>query len=172
MEYTFIDIETTGLEPENSHIISLGGIYVRDGKTIDNFFTYVKCPVPLCEEVTKVTGIYNEHLVGAPEIDEALKMFLSYCTDSTIVCYNMPFADKFLSYYEKKCGLNYNWNNNEKIHVLPIVKEKLGEELKRNGSLSFLRHVADYFGIPHYLNDCLSQAILLSKVYEKLEVNL
>lgn len=172
MEYVFIDIETTGLEPENSHIISLGATYVRDGKTIDNFFTFVQCPVPLSEEVTRVTGIYAEHLAAAPEIGEALKAFFDFGKECVLVCYNLPFADKFLSYYAKKCGFNYDEIYNQKIDVLPIVKEKLGDELKRNGSLSFLRHVADYFGIPHYLNDRLSQAILLSKVYEKLEMNL
>lgn len=168
MDYVFIDIETTGLEPKNSHIISLAATKVRNGVAISNFSTYVRCPKPILKEVISVTGIYEEHLVGAPTIDEALKAFFDFVKGCILVCYNLPFADKFLSYHSKKCGLYYDSVYTQKIDVLPIVKEKLGDELKRNGSLSFLHHVADYFGIPHYLNDCLSEAILLSKVYDKL----
>lgn len=172
MDYVFIDIETTGLEPENSHIIALGATKVVGGKTVANFFTYVNCPLNMPQITTELTGIYEEHLVGAPEIGEALKAFFGFSKGCVLVCYNLPFADKFLSHNAEKCDLDYDDIYKQKIHVLPIVKEKLGEELKSKGSLSFLRRVADYYGIPHYLNDCLSEAILLSKVYDKLEVNL
>lgn len=172
MDYVFIDIETTGLEPENAHIISVGATKVVGGKTVANFFTYVNCPRNMPQITTELTGIYKEHLIGAPEIGEALKALFGFFEGCALVGCNLPFADKFLAHYAKQCGLDYGGVYAQKIDVSQIVKEKLGEELKRRSCSPFLHRIADYYGIPHYLNDCLSQAILLSRVYENLEVNL
>lgn len=171
MDYVFIDIETTGLEPENSHIIELSATKVRNGVAISNFSTFVLCPVRLPKAITGLTGIYDEHLANAPDIKEALKAFFEFGWGCVMVDYNLPFADKFLAYYAEKCGLNYDGVYIQKIDVLPLAKKKFADKLKRKNKHPYLKHIADFCKIPNSRNDCLSQAILLSKVYGKLIAN-
>ena len=172
MDYVFISIETTGLDPKISHIIELAATKVRDGEEIANFSTFVSCPEPVPEEVTVATGIDDETLADAPELKVALDAFFEFGRGCVLVDYTLPFSEKFLAYYATKCGLNYDAVYSEKIHVLPIVKEKLAETLKREKRLSFLPYVAEHYKIAHDWNcNGLSKAILLAKVFAKLQSN-
>ena len=165
MDYVFVDLETTGLTPKNAYIIGIGATKVRNGKTVANFETYVRCPAPIPEEITALTGILEEHLVGAPELKEALQAFFDFGRDCTLVGYHLSFDDAFLTYYAKAAGLEYEGVFCRKIDALPLAEQVLSEKLKK----FYMRSVAEYFKIPYCRSDCLTDAIITAKVYEKLE---
>lgn len=109
LDYTIIDIETTGLDPKIDEIIEIGAIKVRDGRVVDEFeslvkpngyyfyddndneyFTYVS------EFITELTGITNEMLENAPKIDEVLPDFINFIGNDILVGHNINFDINFL----------------------------------------------------------------------------
>ena len=104
--YTVIDIETTGLDPRFDEIIELGAIRVRNGVESDCFEQLVKPERPIDDFITELTGITNEMLATAPDIETVLPDFLQFINDDIVVGHNVNFDINFIYdtslYYLKK----------------------------------------------------------------------
>lgn len=77
IKYVFIDVETTGLDPETAGIIQLSAIFDIDGEVVDTFSSFMK-PFPdktIAESALKVTGTTLEMISGYPEPEDAFKEF-------------------------------------------------------------------------------------------------
>ena len=74
LDGTFIvfDLETTGLNPASEEITEIAACRVVDGAIQDSFQTYVNPHKPIPEEITKLTGISDETVADAPDLDEAV----------------------------------------------------------------------------------------------------
>lgn len=99
------DVETTGFNAKADHIIQLSAkkysISKTDGLTFeDEFDTYVKPPIPIPEEITKLTGISDETVKDAITIEYVACAFLHFIKDADGSCllaaYNNAFDEKFL----------------------------------------------------------------------------
>ena len=78
MTITYIDVETTGLDPKKNSIFQLAGKIVKDG--IEESFNYRMRPYrnELIEEGAKEkTGITDQELASYPDQREAFNSFLS-----------------------------------------------------------------------------------------------
>ncbi len=106
LSYTVIDIETTGLDPRFDEIIELGAIRIRNGVESERFEQLVKPDRPIDEFITELTGITNEMLESAPNIQTALPDFLQFIGDDFVVGHNVNFDINFIydtsTYYLKK----------------------------------------------------------------------
>ena len=80
LDGTFIvfDLETTGLNPASEEITEIAACRVVDGAIQDSFQTYVNPHKPIPEEITKLTGISDETVADAPDLDEAVPKFLAW----------------------------------------------------------------------------------------------
>lgn len=96
----FTDTETTGLLKTDAidlnlqpHIIELYIIKTEDDFTfIDEIDTFIKPPVPISEEITRITGIDNLMVANAPTFVEVYPDLVSLCLgQETIVGHNLPF---------------------------------------------------------------------------------
>ena len=145
LDDTFVvfDIETTGLSKETESITEIGAVKVVDGKIIDRFSTFVNPERPIPTEITKLTGITNEMVAGAPVITEILPKFLEFCQDAVLVAHNANFDTGFIRLNaERKCGIevkNTVLDTLElsrallpelKKHKLDIICEQLGVSLE------------------------------------------
>ena len=76
--FVVFDFETTGKSYITSKIIELGAVRIVDGKIVDTFSTMVnpECRIPA--EITRLTGITDDMLVGAPKIEEVLPKFIEF----------------------------------------------------------------------------------------------
>lgn len=88
-----IDIETTGLAcgedgKENDRIIEIAAVKYEKRHPVEQFHTYVACHTPLSEDVSTLTGITDETLVGAPPAPQALKEFAAFADDCILAGYN------------------------------------------------------------------------------------
>jgi DNA polymerase-3 subunit epsilon len=97
MKFLFVDVETTGLDPEIDTITELGMVLCdMDTKTpLVLYNELVKNPKQpeLTEEITAITGITQEMIegYGIPEVDVLRKFVdLGACADA-IVAHNAPF---------------------------------------------------------------------------------
>lgn len=97
-EFVVLDLETTGLSPENHEIIEIGAIRVnRDSETHPSFQSLVKPKERVPRIITEMTGITQVMVDrdGLP-ISEALVRFKEFIGDLPLVTFNATFDMGFL----------------------------------------------------------------------------
>ena len=97
-----IDVETTGISPEKERIIEIGAFRPETGEV---FRTLIHPGRPLPQYITELTGITDEMLVGAPDEAEAIRTWLDFMGDDTILLgHNISFDYSFLVQAIRRCG--------------------------------------------------------------------
>jgi len=108
-EVVFFDFETTPLEPnklkavtpKNQTPISLYGAIYRDGQLISEFKRYINPGVRISEKITKLTGITDEMVQDAPNIETVLREFQEFVGDRPLAGYNsFMFDEKYLEEHD------------------------------------------------------------------------
>ncbi|MBN2567760.1 hypothetical protein JXB02_06790 [Candidatus Woesearchaeota archaeon] len=91
------DIETTGLSRDRHRITEIAAVKVEGSRVRGSFQTLVDPGVPIPRFITRLTGIDDEMVRGAPRIGDALPEFLSFLDDGILVAHNAGFDYGFLS---------------------------------------------------------------------------
>ncbi|MBO9309558.1 MAG: 3'-5' exoribonuclease, partial [Chloroflexi bacterium] len=91
-----LDLETTGLDPADSHIIEIGAAKFRDGVLLETYSTLVNPDVTIPSRVTDITGIRNEDLIGAPRLAQVLPALQAFVGDSVLIGHSIAFDLSFL----------------------------------------------------------------------------
>ena len=94
-DYTVLDLETTGVNPNVDKIIELSAIKYRDNQEVDRFSTLVNPQRWLSKEVQDITHIRPWDLKQAPTIDQVIGDFDKFLGNDTIVGYNVNFDVNF-----------------------------------------------------------------------------
>lgn len=118
--YVIFDIETTGLSVENNTIIELAGVKMKEGQIIDRFESFVNPHEEIPANITKLTGITNDMVADAPELNEVIQKFLAFVGDAVLVAHNARFDMGFLQASCKK--LNMNPVTNPYIDTLELAR--------------------------------------------------
>lgn len=118
------DTETTGLLRPGATELWLQPFIIEifvskldnDFNIVDEFETFIKTPVPVSEEITKITGITNDMVAGAPtfiEIYDDLSDF--FLGEDTIVAHNCTFDINMLINDLKRHNLDHKfpWPKNQ-----------------------------------------------------------
>ena len=82
-DYTIVDIETTGLSPDNDDIIEIGALRVRNNLVVAEFSQLIKASKPLSKTISQITGITDDMLAEAKEhfgCCGCVQMLKSACT--------------------------------------------------------------------------------------------
>ena len=160
-DYIIFDIETTGLNKQNDDVIQLSALKIVNDKIVDKLNTFVKPKIVIPEKITYLTGIKNDDVYDAPNIDEVINKFSTFIEDFPLVGHNIINFD--LPFLSEK-GLIINGNS--VIDTVPMSTFKLPN--LKNHRLPTLKK---YFGIDNLshnaLNDCETNWI----VYKKLRDN-
>ena len=91
-----LDLETTGLDPADSHIIEIGAAKFRDGVLLETYSTLVNPAVTIPSRVTDITGIRNEDMIGAPRLAQVLPALQTFVGDSVLIGHSIAFDLSFL----------------------------------------------------------------------------
>ena len=97
VELVALDLETTGLDPQRDAIIEIGALRMREGRVVDEYSQLVNPGVPLPREITDITGIRPEQLVGQPTIGEVLPEVVRFVADAPVIGHNVNFDMDFLA---------------------------------------------------------------------------
>jgi DNA polymerase III epsilon subunit family exonuclease len=89
--YVVIDVETTGLKPDQNEIIEIGMVKIEKGKLSTEFQSFIKPQKAISYTITKLTGITNKDLKDAPFFIDIVDDILSFIGDATIVGHNVMF---------------------------------------------------------------------------------
>src|SRR5690606_35650832 len=104
--YVVFDVETTGLSAVHDTIIELAAVKVRGGEIVDRFSSFANPHRKLTSTITELTGITDEMLEGAPDVEEVLRRFLDFVGDSVLVAHNARFDMGFFQMGVRRLGLD------------------------------------------------------------------
>lgn len=147
-DFIAFDFETTGFAPP-CKIIEIGAVKVLDGSIAEQFQTFVNpcCTIP--RQITELTGINQQMLIKAPEIESALLRFLSFIGDLPIAAHNASFDMRFLQHEAKRLG--HNIENQvidtlmlSRVHFPGLHNHKLATVAQHMGVLNEREHRGIY----------------------------
>ncbi len=96
--FTFLDTETTGLEPgSGDRVIEVAAVRLKGGERLAAFETLINPRRSLSEAASLVNGITADMLEGAPAMEEVAQQLLDFIGDSCLCSYNAPFDLGFLN---------------------------------------------------------------------------
>ena len=158
--YVCIDLETTGLNPKTDKIIEIGAVKVIDGEIVGSYSSYVNPGRRLEERIIALTGISQEQVDDAPDIEQVLPQLLDFLEDLPLLGHRVLFDYSFL----KKAAVNGKQSfEKQGIDTLRIARCFLPELEKRS-----LEYLCKYYEIPHHAHRALADAEATVALYQKL----
>lgn len=103
----FVDIETNGGSGERGRVIEVAALKVSGGEIIDRFTSLVSPGSDVPYWITKLTGISNSDLVGAPHFEDIAAQLYEFMNDSIFVAHNVLFDFSFLKREFAAAGYNF-----------------------------------------------------------------
>ncbi|GLV59952.1 DNA polymerase III subunit epsilon [Dictyobacter sp. S3.2.2.5] len=91
-----LDLETTGLHPEQDTILEIAAVKFQGTEIIDTLETFVAPGRSIPYRVQRLTGIKPEHLAGAPPFSAVANKLQYFLGDLPIVGHSIPFDAGFL----------------------------------------------------------------------------
>ncbi|HAM16235.1 MAG TPA: DNA polymerase III subunit epsilon [Eggerthellaceae bacterium] len=92
-----LDTETTGLSFNHDELIQIAAARMNGKDIVDWYVTFVDPGKFLTEDIIHLTGITDEHLIGAPSPDEALQGLVDFVGSSPVVAHNVSFDKTFVT---------------------------------------------------------------------------
>lgn len=106
VDYTVIDVETTGLSPESAdRVCEIGAVKLRGGAVVETLGTLIDPERPISAGAYAVNGISPQMLAGAPTFSQVAERLSRLIADSILVAYNAPFDMSFLVSEYRLLGL-------------------------------------------------------------------
>ncbi|RWZ60455.1 PolC-type DNA polymerase III [Halobacillus fulvus] len=95
--YVVFDVETTGLSAVYDRIIELAAVKIKGGEIVDRFESFANPHHPLSQTTIDLTGITDDMVRDAPEIEDVLRDFHTWMGDDILVAHNASFDMGFLN---------------------------------------------------------------------------
>jgi DNA polymerase III subunit alpha, Gram-positive type len=169
--YVVFDVETTGLSAVYDTIIELAAVKIKDGEIIDRFESFANPHHRLSATIIELTGITDDMVENAPEVDDVLRRFHEWTGDSILVAHNASFDMGFLNTGYKKIGLGKSANPvidtlelgrllfpEMKNHRLNTLAKKLDVELTQHHRAIYDAEATGYI-LVKMLKDALEKGI-------------
>jgi len=140
LSYVIVDLETTGLDPNNDEIIEIGAIKVEGKELKDIFNKLIRPEKSVTEQITNLTGITSDMLENELPVKPVISQFSHFIGNSILVAHNADFDISFLHVNFKK-WLNTQLSNTAVCTLL------VARDILPNLENHKLHTVAKYFGI-------------------------
>lgn len=92
-DYILFDLETTGLSTENDQVVEISALKITGGDITDEFSTLVNPGIHIPYQASSINGITDEMVKEAPDMEHALKDFISFIGDGILVGHNIKRFD-------------------------------------------------------------------------------
>lgn len=129
--FVVFDLETTGLKEKYEKITEIGAVKIVNGKITEVFETFVNPHKKIPAKITELTGITDDMVKDAPNIEDVLPDFKTFVGDSVLIAQNIQFDYKFLKHNADKIKIEFNNKQKDTLdmfrHYLPFLhNHKLG----------------------------------------------
>ncbi len=164
-EFVAFDLETTGLRADYDRIIEIGAVRMKQGRELARFQTFVDPGVPIPSEITRLTGIRDEDVSGAPDEETAVREFLRFAGDSVLCGHNVDFDMGFVAEACARHGIPFDSTSIDTL----ILSQSLLTSLKKHN----LDAAANYLGLPEFRHhrasdDAMTTGLLLEAFFKML----
>ena len=165
-EIVAFDVETTGLSPSRDRLTEIGAVIFSGGEIKETFNTFVNPGMPIPLEITRLTGITDRDVAGAPDEGAALRAFLEFAGNRPLAAHNADFDISFLDAAARRCEIDFDPSY---IDTLTLSQTML-PNLKRHK----LNIVSDFLSLPEFKHhrasdDALVVARILGKFIPRLQ---
>jgi ATP-dependent DNA helicase DinG len=92
-----IDLETTGLDPNEDEILEIGAVRIDQGKPTGHYQSYVKPAGDIPEEIERLTGITESKVKDAPLVKAVLDELWEFIGDAPVIAHHGRFEERFLT---------------------------------------------------------------------------
>jgi DNA polymerase-3 subunit epsilon len=163
-KYAIVDIETTGGLMKRDKIIEIA-IAIHDGtRIIDRFETLLNPGRSLSKQITMLTGINDEMLVGAPKFFEVARKVVEMTEGCIFVAHNVRFDYSFIKRAFEDLGYNYA----RKQLCTVRLSRMITPELRKHGLDALCRyHDIDNDQRHRAMGDVIATAQIFDKLLEK-----
>ena len=120
LDFTVVDVETTGWAPDDAGITEIGAVRVHDGRVVAEFGSLVNPGRPVPAPITELTGIDDQMLTGAPPVAAVLPGLLAFARGSVLVAHNAPFDLRFLT--AACAGMGLLWPGFEVLDTVRLAR--------------------------------------------------
>ena len=155
--FVVFDLETTGTDHSNDYITEIGAVKIINGKIEQSFSTLVHPMKPISAFITGLTGISNEMVKDAPNIERVLPDFLKFIDGAVLVAHNADFDVKFI----KKFAFAEDYAVPNKVMDTMEVARNYVVGLKRFG----LEDLANRFNITFNHHRAVDDALATAEAF-------
>lgn len=153
-DHVVFDLETTGLSPLEDQIIEISAVKVEKGKVCGTFSTLVDPGRKIPAAATRVNGITDQMVAGAPTVEQAMEQFLAFIGTSVLVGHNIHSFDMRFLHQAVSVGMGKELSN-DYIDTLPMARCCL-PQLRRHRLTDLAAHFhISTEGAHRALNDCM-----------------
>jgi DNA polymerase III epsilon subunit family exonuclease len=167
LEFSVLDLETTGLYPYNGdRIVEIGIVRTKGGKIGDKYESMINPRIPIPEEVTKINHIDDSMVSDAPLIEDKIDEVLDFIKNSVIIGHNLTFDMSFLNYQLQKM-------QRDKIDLWLVDTLKVARNVLPDLERYSLAHITRELKVKNQdahraLADCIATADIFSKLTKYL----
>ena len=143
-EFVAFDIETTGLHLDTNRMTEIGAVLFSGGEIKAEFDTFVDPHMPIPAEITRLTGITDADVAGAPDEAEAMRQFLDFAGGRPIIAHNADFDTGFMSAACRRAGIPFEPVYLDTLvlaqYLLPDLKHHKLDQVSNRLSLPDFNH--------------------------------
>jgi len=161
-----VDIETTGWSLASDAIVELARVTIEDGTIAETWTSLVLPGRPVPFEATRVHGISDAMLAGAPGPADLARPFRSSCGDDALAIHNASFDLPFLGALLRRQGVEPLYN--PVIDTLGLARGLFGSGGNSLGELAQRLGIA-HQGAHRALPDARATAELLLQLAPRWE---
>lgn len=108
-EVCVLDVETTGWDPGRDRLIEVAAAVMRGPEVLDRFSTLVDPLIPVPVEITKLTGIDDATVQGAPCAEAAVSQLLEFVGRRDVIAHNASFDRSFIERIAGRGAIKGRW---------------------------------------------------------------
>jgi len=103
-DFVALDLETTGLDAKTDRIIEIGAVVFRTGKPAEEFSTFINPGVAIPALITRLTGIRQDDIAGAPQFADVAEKLLGFLGALPLCGHQIEFDINFLKEELRRIG--------------------------------------------------------------------
>jgi len=168
-EYVVFDTETTGLNPKEDEILSIGAVKIKDNKILTSqiFEVYLKNSKEISSKSIEIHQIRPCDLQNATDVEHGIKEFLNFIGSRPLIGYYLEFDVAMINKYIKPMlGITLP---NRMIEVSEIYFDKTIALIPQGNIDLRFDTILQKCGVPDMgAHNAVNDAIMTAMIYLKL----